>query len=1131
MAVLPAFRPIHPARVRTAAFFEAQMPRAVIVTALALEFDAVLRHLANPRNTEHPQGSQYLVGDFDAEDLSWEVLVAETGPGNPSAAVETERALQFFNPEVAIFVGVGGGVKDVRIGDLVIATKVYDTDAGKEGDEFLPRPTAPEPSYRLLELAKATRRYGQWLLRLTDSEREPGPTVYLGAIASGQQVVASVESPKSKLIATHYSDALAVDMESVGFMRAIQARNSTPSLIVRGISDVRDAKSPDDDTIWQPKMAARAAAFAIELLAQYREPQSGHGGKRIAKLPPPVAIFEGREVELAALSQELKRGRATVVALTGLGGIGKTRLSVEFARRFEDAYDVIWFVRAADAPTAHGDLAALAQVLDLPEVETGEQDDAVNAARSWLATHGRWLIILDDVDDPALVRELLPEGDGHVLVTTRRETGWRQTASPLRVGVLGRDSSIRLLQERSGDGDAIAAAQLAEELGDLPLALMQAGAYVDAVGIDLRTYVERFRAARRELLEAGVPDDYPETVGTTWLLALEQLASSDAALFVLQTAAFCAPQPIPRDVFFAPNIRGAPFTRDNMPLELDQAVEVLLRFSLVTADARDIQLHRLVQEVIRQRLGDARATWLRSTQVLLEHNFPTEVDTGAYWEEANSLLPHVLSAARHARALAAADALTAAMLYRVARYLAARYDLALAHELMSEVVALKTAFEGETLDVAAALTELGKIDAARNHLSDAETALKRSLEIVQRVAPRDDQQLAIHLTTLGSIQRQRGEPRAAVTTLSKSLDLITRTHGTASPERIPALVNLANAVSDLGDPRKAIALLEQALHLAETTHAGSQTRLATILANLGARFRDLGDLARAESLLRRALAINEELYGVTYGGLAPVLVNLGAVHLRARDPQAARASLERALDLEHAALGPDHLDLARTYLSLARATALLEDDAQTALGIDSALRIVAKNEDLNPQLTVTLLLEISDFLRQETEQLRRAQAIAEFALDRANQVFGREHVETAYALRTLGVVFRRRSEVESSRALLERSWQLQTEALTILERLLGHNSGPVCDTLSNLGNLSGDLGLLDRDPRRLREALTLLQEAEAIAAQVYGVDTPPYARVIANLAIAHHVLGEEARAQELGQRAFELAPWLFPGGE
>ncbi len=249
-------------------------PRVLIVTALALEFRAVRAHLSDVRETELPLGMIADCGRFGSGPRSWTVFVIETGMGNERAALETDRAIQALDPELVLFVGIAGGIKDdVRLGDVIVPYKVYAYDYGKDGDRFRSRPEAPEPSHRAFQRALAIGRDDAWqeVIRLPDGVLSPtnAPRVTSKAIAAGGKVVAGQESSTASLIREHFSDAVAVEMEGYGFLRALHAHPQRQALVIRGISDLVDRKEATDAEGWQPIAAANAAGFAFAFLARF----------------------------------------------------------------------------------------------------------------------------------------------------------------------------------------------------------------------------------------------------------------------------------------------------------------------------------------------------------------------------------------------------------------------------------------------------------------------------------------------------------------------------------------------------------------------------------------------------------------------------------------------------------------------------------------------------------------------------------------------------------------------------------------------------------------------------------------------------------------------------------------------
>lgn len=241
--------------------------RCVILTAVPVELHAVCAHLASDGEVVH-KGTVYERGVFTSGTGRWEVFAAELGAGNNSAAFELERAISRFDPAVVMFVGVAGGIKDVRVGDVVAATKVYGYESGKAEAIFKPRPDVGNSSYKLVQRARAVARRGDWAGRIIGHEADPSPQAVIGAIAAGEKVVASTESSVHAFLKANYGDALAVEMEGRGFLEAAHANPQVSTLIVRGISDMLDDKSEPADAGRQALASRHASAFAFEVLSE-----------------------------------------------------------------------------------------------------------------------------------------------------------------------------------------------------------------------------------------------------------------------------------------------------------------------------------------------------------------------------------------------------------------------------------------------------------------------------------------------------------------------------------------------------------------------------------------------------------------------------------------------------------------------------------------------------------------------------------------------------------------------------------------------------------------------------------------------------------------------------------------------
>jgi len=491
--------------------------RAVILTALRGEYKAIRAHLADLQEMVHPRDTIYECGIFKTDEQIWQVGIAEIGAGNPGAAAEAERAIEYFDPSVVFFVGVAGGIKDVKLGDVVAATKVYGYESGKAKDKFLPRPDVGNSSYALQQRARAEARKDDWLRRLGDDVPATRPNVFVRPIAAGEKVVASTRSTVYQFIRANYGDALAVEMEGRGFLRAAHASHPVLALVIRGISDLIDKKSEADASGSQEIASRHASAFAFEVLAKFGDvideeiierrvyPVTAPAAELPSSAEPVFPVFDvpfrrnpnftGREDIITTVRYNLNSEGTAVLtqAITGLGGVGKTQIAVEYAYRHTHEYDLVWWVNAETAETLTADYIALANMLNLAVKTGADQTVFVNIVRYWLEnTPRKWLLIFDNAGEPDQLSEFLPSSrNGQVLITSRNPD-WRQVANVLPIAPFEPEEARQFLFKRTGEHDETAANRLAKLLGRLPLALEQAGALIGKRGMPLETYARLF---------------------------------------------------------------------------------------------------------------------------------------------------------------------------------------------------------------------------------------------------------------------------------------------------------------------------------------------------------------------------------------------------------------------------------------------------------------------------------------------------------------------------------------------------------------------------------------------------------------------------------------------------------------
>lgn len=243
-------------------------PHAVILTSHPAVYQQILAFLHSVKEEEHPQGTIYDVGFFSTDNGELQVALVEINLGNNQAAMETERAINYFNPKIVFFAGLAVGIKNLKTGDVVISTKIYGYESGKVIPEtFQPSPSVGNPSYRLEQRARAIARREDWLDKI-DPVPFPKPIVHLGALAAGEKEILSSESDIIRLLQTHYSDALAIEMEGRGFLESVRANENINAIVVRGISRLLDENEHADVGEIEKTSAKHAVAFVFEMLAK-----------------------------------------------------------------------------------------------------------------------------------------------------------------------------------------------------------------------------------------------------------------------------------------------------------------------------------------------------------------------------------------------------------------------------------------------------------------------------------------------------------------------------------------------------------------------------------------------------------------------------------------------------------------------------------------------------------------------------------------------------------------------------------------------------------------------------------------------------------------------------------------------
>ena len=606
------------------------------------------------------------------------------------------------------------------------------------------------------------------------------------------------------------------------------------------------------------ELALHRALMALSRSQPAAAPRTAACVQRLWSVPARMPGFVGREDVLTALDS------GAAHAVTGMAGAGKSAIVIEYAYRRRQALDIAWWVPSEDPTLIPTRLAELAVGLELA-APVAPVVVALARLRAALAERDRWLVVFDNAEDPRALAEFLPEGPGHVVITSRNPA-WRTVAAPVPIHEFARADSVTLLRRLAPTLSEADAHRVAAAVGDLPLVVDQAGALLGESPLDAESYLRSLSDCAEDLLAHDGAGGYPVSVAASWGLAFSQLATAHpAAMDLLTLAAWLAPEPVPRSLFDGhPEVLPPSLAAVGADaLALTECLNTLRRRGMAQVNAAGLRLHRVPGALLRARArrADADDQWSAVAIRLLRAAAPDAnwSDVSA-WAEWRQLLPHVLVATRVVAPAAAAEALW--LLDAAGNYLSDIGQPKSAHELHERALRLARDHLGAdhrtSLDVAANLAEtylnLGWFERA---VALDEDTLGRS----ERVAGPDDPITLAVANNLGRSLRRLGAYERA---RALHEDVLTRRRRVLGEDHRSSLLTATNLATDLramGDYRAAYELDEAALHRCRGLFGDDSRVTLAVAGGLSDDLRELGEHARAREVAHDVHARLRRLLG------------------------------------------------------------------------------------------------------------------------------------------------------------------------------------------------------------------------------------------------------------------------------
>ena len=648
--------------------------------------------------------------------------------------------------------------------------------------------------------------------------------------------------------------------------------------------------------------------------------------------------FTGRSQILDAIAKS-RTGDHTVgpvLAVYGAGGIGKTELALEYAYEHQSSYGLIWWLPADEPSTLAWHYAKLADRLGIRIGLSADAGEARRAVQEALSQRSDWLLIFDNVPNAAAVREYLPRGTGHVLMTSR-DSHWHGVAKSFCLRVLDPSEASEFIARRSGWAADPNASTLAHALGNLPIALEQAAAMIRETGLSCTDYLRRFEGYWAELLQSGrSTGDYPDALAMTWELACREVEETNLeALALLKLLVYLAPAEVPQSLLLkAAGALPAPLSSTlSTSVGLGRLIDVLQRFALLNASDEAIFVHHFVGAITRDRLAaDQQNTWRNAALEMMQISFGFDPHARSTWADAARAMPHALAVVEHSEAGGLELGTCSKILNMIGEFLQQVGQYEQARVVLEHALALcDRAYGPENPRRSAIANNLGRALKRLGNLTEARAYFEDALGLDEAVYGASHPHVAEVVNNYGTVLYETGDVDTALRQFEFALEICRAHYGANHPKVATVTNNVAYARAYNGDLDSALDYFTQALSNAEAACGADHPLVASIRTNLGITLRLKGQTDAARAQFERATAISQQTLGDNHSEMARGFGHLGAVYLEGGEYAKAHSYLKRALEIDEQATGPSNVALVGRLNDLGKCLKAMGDlDASTA---------------------------------------------------------------------------------------------------------------------------------------------------------------------------------------------------------
>lgn len=738
----------------------------------------------------------------------------------------------------------------------------------------------------------------------------------------------------------------------------------------------------------------------------------------------PNHCFTDREALLTSVrdyftaSQTLQQTR--ILVLNGLAGIGKTQIAVKYVYNYKKEYQTVLWLKAASPRLLGAEIVSRAERLSLSEQDQTDEQRRFAALRRWLQEHDNWLLVLDNLEEVELISQIVPPlKDGHVILTTTTQATGPQVYTISVVQMTTDDGALFLLrrakiigkqdeQEATSEIHYTQARLIAQEVGGLPLALDQAGAYIDETHCTLARYLEIYSQQRATLLgkRGKFGEDHPESVAVTFRLAFDKVKqASPSALELLYLFAFLQSDAIPGEMIEQgiPALDGPLHSLATDPVELENAIAILLNFSLIQRHPNTtiLSIHRVVQAILINELGrkSLRRMWAMWTVRLVNIVFPeAEFDN---WSICHKYLAQAQNCAELIDNFQLAQKEAAHLLLHLGRYCYQRAYYQDAEKYLTRALELyKQKKVQDPLDTAEVLNSLASLSYEQGKYLQAEALYQNVQAIWEQELGPDHTDTAAVLNNLALVYNAQERYKEAEDIFHRVLSIDEKMVGLDHPDVAVTLNNLALVYSKQGKYQESEALFQRVLAIEQKTLSANHPDLANSLNNLASLYEKQGNYQMAGTFYQRALDIRKQNLGQKHSETAQSLNNLAGVYMKQGKQREAADLYQEALTIYKQIMVPDHPDIAKVLNNIAQLLVQQGQHEDAEKHYRQALDICEQSLGFEHSETADVLRGLG-YLYLKQRRNGDAEPLLRHALTIRKQVLGPEHPDTIRSLRDL----------------------------------------------------------------------------------------------------------------------------------